>query len=102
MESIFWKNQDKITLCVVQNLDRRATIDSFGYPDCPGHPVWLEPAEWLGGDSRRYRLQLVATGPDFHPHAREIASFAVRAQEPIMSFHPHSSRSTSSPRAGRD
>src|SRR5439155_1284956 len=26
-----------------------AAIDGFGYPDCPGHPVWLEPAEWLGG-----------------------------------------------------
>ncbi len=25
-----------------------ATIDSYGYPDCPGHPVWLEPDEWLG------------------------------------------------------
>src|SRR5438874_6879068 len=25
-----------------------ATIDGFGYDDCPGHPVWLEPDEWLG------------------------------------------------------
>ena len=25
------------------------TIDGFGYDDCPGHPVWLEPDEWLGG-----------------------------------------------------
>ncbi len=24
------------------------TIAGFGYDDCPGHPVWLEPAEWLG------------------------------------------------------
>ena len=23
------------------------TIDGFGYDDCPGHPAWLEPAEWL-------------------------------------------------------
>ena len=30
-----------------------ATIDSYGYPDCPGHPVWLEPDEWLGSASRR-------------------------------------------------
>jgi biotin/methionine sulfoxide reductase len=29
------------------------TIDGFGYDDCPGHPVWLPPAEWLGdGDGR--------------------------------------------------
>ena len=26
------------------------TIDSFGYDDCPGHPTWLEPEEWLGGE----------------------------------------------------
>ena len=25
------------------------TIAGFGYPDCPGHPAWLEPDEWLGG-----------------------------------------------------
>src|ERR1019366_1651294 len=25
------------------------TIGSFGYPDCPSHPVWLEPDEWLRG-----------------------------------------------------
>src|SRR5690625_269132 len=25
-----------------------ARIDGFGYDDCPGHPVWLEPREWFG------------------------------------------------------
>ena len=24
-------------------------IASFGYDDCPPHPSWIEPAEWLGG-----------------------------------------------------
>ena len=23
-------------------------IDSFGYDDCPGHPTWMPPSEWLG------------------------------------------------------
>ena len=23
-------------------------IASFEYDDCPGHPTWLEPPEWLG------------------------------------------------------
>ena len=27
-----------------------STIDNFEYEDCPGHPVWLEPCEWLGSD----------------------------------------------------
>lgn len=25
-----------------------STIAGFGYDDCPGHPTWMEPAEWLG------------------------------------------------------
>ena len=29
------------------------TIAAFGYDDCPGHPAWLEPAEWLGSPSAR-------------------------------------------------
>ncbi len=24
------------------------TVAGFGYSDCPGHPVWLEPGEWHG------------------------------------------------------
>ena len=24
------------------------TIASFSYDDCPGHPTWMEPVEWLG------------------------------------------------------
>jgi hypothetical protein len=30
VESLFWKNGDRITLCVVHNIDRRAAIDGFG------------------------------------------------------------------------
>ena len=37
-----------------------STIDSYGYPDCPGHPVWLEPDEWLG--SARARALRPAAG----------------------------------------
>ena len=29
-EALFWRNGERMTLCVVQNLDRKATIDSFG------------------------------------------------------------------------
>ena len=27
-------------------------IAGFDYPDCPGHPIWLEPVEWLGEPRR--------------------------------------------------
>jgi hypothetical protein len=32
-EALFWKNGDSTTLCVVKNLGRKATIDSFGSMD---------------------------------------------------------------------
>ena len=47
-----------------------ATIDSFGYADCPGHPVWLEPTEWLGRHPARYPLQLVANQPRRRLHSQ--------------------------------
>jgi biotin/methionine sulfoxide reductase len=46
------------------------TIDGFGYPDCPGHPVWLEPSEWLGGHPVRSPLQLVANQPRRRLHSQ--------------------------------
>ena len=33
-----------------------STVDSFGYDDCPGHPVWLEPEEWLISNQPSTRL----------------------------------------------
>jgi biotin/methionine sulfoxide reductase len=65
-----------------------ATIDGFGYPDCPGHPVWLEPAEWLGGHPLRYRLQLVANQPRRRLHSQlDVGAYSqegkIRGREPV-------------------
>jgi biotin/methionine sulfoxide reductase len=47
------------------------TVASFGYDDCPGHPTWLEPAEWLGGEkAQRYPLHLLTTQPSTRLHAQ--------------------------------
>jgi biotin/methionine sulfoxide reductase len=47
------------------------TIASFGYPDCPGHPVWLEPDEWLGSEvAVRFPLQLIANQPSGRLHSQ--------------------------------
>ncbi len=45
-------------------------IDSFGYDDCPGHPVWLEPQEWLGGLDQRHPLQLISNQPRTRLHSQ--------------------------------
>jgi biotin/methionine sulfoxide reductase len=69
------------------------TIASFGYDDCPGHPAWLEPAEWLGAPlSKRYPLHLVSNQPaaklhsqfDLGPHCEEAR---VGGRE-VLRLHP--------------
>ena len=46
-------------------------IAGFGYADCPGHPVWLEPAEWLGGaGAARHPLHLVSCQPEHRLHSQ--------------------------------
>jgi biotin/methionine sulfoxide reductase len=69
------------------------TIDSFGYKDCPGHPSWLEPTEWLGASlAARYPLHLVANNPTTRLHSQlDVGAFSqaskVQGREPIR-IHP--------------
>ncbi len=47
------------------------TIAAFAYDDCPGHPVWREPAEWLGGPAAaRFPLHLVSNQPATRLHSQ--------------------------------
>lgn len=47
------------------------TIAGFGYDDCPGHPTWLEPVEWLGSDkARTYPLHLLSNQPSARLHSQ--------------------------------
>lgn len=47
------------------------TIDGFGLADCPGHPVWLEPDEWLGGrPGGDDRLHLLSDQPERKLHSQ--------------------------------
>ena len=70
-----------------------ATIDSFGYPDCPGHPVWREPDEWLGSPAaERFGLQLVANQPRSRLHSQldigaHSQSVKIAGREPVR-LHP--------------
>jgi biotin/methionine sulfoxide reductase len=46
-----------------------STIESFGYADCPGHPVWIAPDEWLGS-AGKYPLHLIANQPKTKLHSQ--------------------------------
>jgi len=48
-----------------------ARIAGFGYDDCPGHPAWLEPAEWLGAPAAsRFGLHLISNQPAVRLHSQ--------------------------------
>lgn len=46
-------------------------IGRFGYDDCPGHPAWIAPAEWLGSAlTARWPLHLVTHQPARRLHSQ--------------------------------
>jgi len=48
-----------------------AKIAGFELPDCPGHPVWLEPFEWLGhANAARFPLHLLSDQPERRLHSQ--------------------------------
>jgi biotin/methionine sulfoxide reductase len=69
------------------------TIAGFGYDDCPGHPVWLEPREWLGaGLAARYPLHMISNQPRTRLHSqldpgKTSRSSKIADREPIW-IHP--------------
>jgi biotin/methionine sulfoxide reductase len=69
------------------------TIAGFGYPDCPGHPVWLEPDEWLGAPlARRFPLHLIANQPSTRLHSQlDVGATSQRAKvagREAIQMHP--------------
>ncbi|EFO0998592.1 trimethylamine-N-oxide reductase TorA [Escherichia albertii] len=66
-------------------------IADYAYPDCPGHPMWLEPDEWQG-NAEPEQLQVVSAHPAHRLHSqlnysslREL--YAVAKREPVT-IHP--------------
>jgi len=57
-------------------------IASFGLPDCPGHPAWFEPAEWLGAPlAARFPLHLLSDQPHTKLHSQLDHSALSRADK---------------------
>lgn len=45
------------------------TVEDFGYDDCPGHPVWRAPYEWLG-NADKWPLHLISNQPRDKLHSQ--------------------------------
>ncbi len=69
------------------------TIAGFEYDDCPGHPVWLEPAEWLGSDlAKQYPLHMISNQPRTRLHSQmdqggTSRGNKIKGREPVT-IHP--------------
>ena len=69
-------------------------VDSFGYDDCPGHAVWREPIEWLGGPTAQtYPLHLISNQPRTRLHGqldngRVSRDDKINGREPVW-IGPH-------------
>ncbi len=66
------------------------TIAKMNYDDCPGHPAWNEPFEWLGSKiASKYPLHVVSPHSRYRLHSQLnnsiIRNFAeVSGREPIL------------------
>ena len=64
------------------------TVAEFGYDDCPGHPVWIEPCEWLGQKNKKFNIHLISNQPKnkLHSqmdHGNYSKSFKINDREPV-------------------
>ena len=46
------------------------TISKFRYQDCPGHPFWIEPLEWLGNPKNSSQLHMISNQPKNKLHSQ--------------------------------
>ncbi|MEP5732328.1 MAG: molybdopterin guanine dinucleotide-containing S/N-oxide reductase [Sulfitobacter sp.] len=66
-------------------------VAAFGYADCPGHPMWQAPNEWIGSAAPG-ELHLISNQPGTKLHSQLDQGAVSRAgkidqREPVL-FHP--------------
>jgi biotin/methionine sulfoxide reductase len=72
-------------------------IAGFGYEDCPPHPTWIEPSEWLGaGLADTYPLHLISSQPRYRLHSQmdagPISARGKIAGREAIAIHPDDAR----------
>lgn len=68
-------------------------VASFGYADCPPHPAWMPPAEWLGAAAAAdYPLHLISSQPPDKLHSQLDAGVVSRDGKhegrQVLRLHP--------------
>jgi len=72
------------------------TVAGFGYEECPGHPFWNDPKEWLGQPNADYKLHLISNQPKnkLHSqldHGHYSRASKINGREPVV-IHPQDAR----------
>ncbi|HEY4133574.1 MAG TPA: molybdopterin guanine dinucleotide-containing S/N-oxide reductase [Alphaproteobacteria bacterium] len=62
-------------------------IAGFGYDDCPGHPTWMPPYEWLDGNDGRHPLHMITNQPKSRLHS-QLDPVGVSAASKIAGREP--------------
>ncbi|WP_203595425.1 MULTISPECIES: molybdopterin dinucleotide binding domain-containing protein [unclassified Salipiger] len=65
----------------------------YGYDDCPAHPTWLPPKEWLGADlAKTFPLHLISNQPKTRLHSQYdlagVSRDAKRNGREVLRMHP--------------
>jgi biotin/methionine sulfoxide reductase len=73
------------------------TLEACAYPDCPPHPKWIEPPEWLGAaDARRHPFHLISPQPNGRLHSQldngRVAQAEKQAGREAMLINPADAR----------
>jgi biotin/methionine sulfoxide reductase len=73
------------------------TLEACAYPDCPPHPKWMEPPEWLGAAKRKdYPFHLLSAQPNGRLHSQidwgRVSQGEKQAGREAMLIHPDEAR----------
>lgn len=73
-----------------------SVVAGFDYDDCPGHPVWLEPLEWLGNSGPDAPLHMISNQPKNKLHSQlDHGSLSrddrIKGREPVL-MNPEDAR----------
>ncbi|TLD81508.1 molybdopterin guanine dinucleotide-containing S/N-oxide reductase [Helicobacter sp. MIT 05-5293] len=63
------------------------TIEKYNYKDCPAHPTWLEPIEWLGMENKPAEFALITSHPAYRLHS-QLANTSLRKEYAIADKEP--------------
>lgn len=65
------------------------TIEKMNYSDCPAHPTWMEPVEWLGMKNKPAQFHMLSPHPVDRLHSQQSntslrENYAIANREPIL------------------